>query len=213
MAKILVVYFSQTGHVRQLAHAVAEGARQADGARVTVKRVRQLEEAEKAVGASAGDEPVADPEELADYDGIVFGSPTRFGNVCAQMREFLDQTGPLWMSGKLVGKVGSGFTSTASQHGGQETTLTSLHTTLLHQGMVVVGVPYSCEQLTAMDEISGGTPYGATNISAPDGSRDATRNELEIARFQGRHVAEIAARLAAGAEAAEPQQRYRVGGA
>ncbi|MDH3920646.1 MAG: NAD(P)H:quinone oxidoreductase, partial [Rhodospirillales bacterium] len=132
-----------------------------------------------------------------DYDAIIFGTPTRFGNMAAQMRNFLDQTGGLWMSGGLVGKVGSVFVSTATQHGGQETTITSFHTTLLHQGMVVVGVPYACQELMNMDEISGGTPYGASTLAGGDGSRQPSENELTIARFQGRHVAEIAARLAA----------------
>jgi len=130
-------------------------------------------------------------------DAVVFGTPTRFGNMCGQMRNFLDQTGGLWAAGKLVGKVGSVFASTATQHGGQETTITSFHTTLFHHGMVVVGVPYSCKGLTNMDEISGGTPYGATTLANGDGSRQPSNNELEIARFQGQHVAEITARLTA----------------
>lgn len=203
MTKILVVYFSQTGHVERLAQAVAEGARSAEDTEVTIKKVPQLAEAQSAMGPAAGSDPEASVDELPDYDGIVFGSPTRFGNVSAQMREFLDQTGPLWAKGKLIGKVGSGFTSTASQHGGQETTLTSLHSTLLHLGMVVVGVPYSCEGLNEIGEISGGTPYGASNISGPDGDRGVSDNEQEVARFQGRHVATIAGRLARGAAAAE----------
>jgi NAD(P)H:quinone oxidoreductase type IV len=139
--------------------------------------------------------PVAKPEKLADADAIIFGTPTRFGNMCAQMRNFLDQTGGLWMSGALVGKLGSVFTSTASQHGGQETTITSFHSTLLHQGMIIVGVPYSEQRLVAMTEITGGTPYGASTVTAADGSRLPSENELAIARFQGRHVAGIAARL------------------
>jgi len=139
---------------------------------------------------------IASPEELADYDAIIFGTPTRFGNMTAQMRNFLDQTGGLWFEGKLIGKVGSVFTSTASQHGGQETTITSFHTTLLHHGMVVVGVPYSIPQLTSMKGITGGSPYGASTITGGDGSRMPSDDELEIARFQGEHVAKIAAKLA-----------------
>ncbi len=139
--------------------------------------------------------PVADPKELADYDAILFGTPARFGNMSAQMRNFLDQTGGLWMSGALIGKVGGVFASTASQHGGQETTLTSFHTTLLHHGMVIVGVPYSCPGLLDVSAVSGGTPYGATTLAGGDGSRTPSENELAIARFQGRHVAEIAQRL------------------
>jgi NAD(P)H dehydrogenase (quinone) len=140
--------------------------------------------------------PIATPAELADYDGIIFGTPTRFGNMCAQMRNFLDQTGEHWMKGSLIGKVGSVFASTATQHGGQETTITSFHSTLLHQGMIIVGVPYSCQGLLNMDEITGGTPYGATTLAKGDGSRQPSENELTIARFQGRHVAEITAKLA-----------------
>jgi NAD(P)H dehydrogenase (quinone) len=139
--------------------------------------------------------PVAEPTELADYDAVIFGTPTRFGNMAAQMRNFLDQTGSLWFQGRLIGKIGSVFASTGSQHGGQETTLTSFHTTLLHHGMVVVGVPYSCPELSNMDEITGGTPYGATTLAGGDGSRQPSENELAIARFQGRHVADVASRL------------------
>jgi NAD(P)H dehydrogenase (quinone) len=139
-----------------------------------------------------------EPEQLAEADAIVFGTPTRFGNMCAQMRNFLDRTGRLWLAGGLIGKVGSVFASTASQHGGQETTITSFHTTLLHHGMIVVGVPYSEPRLVQMEEISGGTPYGATTLAGPDGSRAPSANELAIARFQGRHVAEITRRLVAG---------------
>jgi NAD(P)H dehydrogenase (quinone) len=141
--------------------------------------------------------PIAQVEELADYDAIVLGTPTRFGNMAAQMRNFLDQTGGLWMKGALIGKVGSVFASTATQHGGQETTLTSSHTTLLHQGMVIVGLPYSCRAQMTLDEISGGSPYGATTIAGPDGSRQPSENELAMARFQGEHVARIAQKLAA----------------
>jgi NAD(P)H dehydrogenase (quinone) len=140
--------------------------------------------------------PIADPQELADYDAIIFGTPTRFGNMAAQMRNFLDQTGGHWMNGSLVGKIGSVFASTATQHGGQETTITSFHNTLLHHGMIIVGLPYSCQNLLIMNEITGGSPYGAATLAGADGSRKPSENELGMARFQGRHVAEIAAKLA-----------------
>ena len=199
MSKILVVYYSGYGHVETLAGAIAEGARQVAGAEVTAKRVAEL--VPEAVARKAGmkleqDAPVADPKELADYDAVIFGTPTRFGNMAAQMRNFLDQTGGLWANGALIGKVGSVFVSTATQHGGQETTITSFHTSLLHHGMVIVGVPYSCAGLSEGAEVSGGTPYGASTIAGADGSRQPSENELEIARFQGKHVAEIAAKLA-----------------
>ena len=200
MTKVLVVYYSSYGHVARLAEAIAEGARGVPGTEVSVKRVAELvpeEVARKAGMKLDQDAPVAAPGELGDYDAVVFGTPTRFGNMAAQMRNFLDQTGGLWMSGALVGKVGSVFASTGTQHGGQETTITSFHTTLLHHGMIIVGVPYSCPELSNMDEITGGTPYGASTLAGADGSRQPSDNELAIARFQGRHVAEIAARLAA----------------
>ncbi|MEK9648805.1 MAG: NAD(P)H:quinone oxidoreductase [Gammaproteobacteria bacterium] len=199
MSKILVLYYSMYGHIEVMANAIADGARGVDGTEVTIKRVPELmsEEAAKNAGVKLDQEaPLATPEELGDYDAIIFGSPTRFGNMAAQMRNFLDQTGGLWFEGKLVGKLGSVFTSTASQHGGQETTITSFHTTLLHHGMVVVGVPYAIPQLTSMDEIMGGSPYGATTITGSDGSRMPSEGELEIARFQGEHVAKLAAKLA-----------------
>jgi NAD(P)H dehydrogenase (quinone) len=198
MAKILVLYYSTWGHVERMAQEEAEGARSVSGTVVMVKRVPETMPAETVAAIHAKTEqsaPIALPEELAEYDAIIFGTPTRFGNMCGQMRNFLDQTGSLWQQGKLVGKVGSVFASTATQHGGQETTLTSFHTTLLHQGMIVVGVPYSCSGLMNMDEISGGTPYGATTLSKGDGSRLPTANELAIAKFQGQHVAGIAAKL------------------
>lgn len=201
MAKILVLYYSMYGHVEAMANAVAEGARDVAGTEVVIKRVPELmprEAAEKAGAKLDQTAPVATPDELADYDAVIFGTPTRFGNMCAQMRNFLDQTGDLWMKGKLVGKVGSVFVSTATQHGGQETTITSFHTTLFHQGMIVVGVPYACQELTNMQEISGGTPYGASTLAEADGSRMPSENELAIARFQGRHVAEIAGKLTDG---------------
>ena len=199
MTKVLVLYYSGYGHVETMAEAIAEGVGEVDGAEVTVKRVPELvpEEVARKSGMKLDQQaPIAEPSELADYDAIVFGTPTRFGNMAAQMRNFLDQTGGLWMQGALIGKVGSVFASTSTQHGGQETTITSFHTTLLHQGMVIVGVPYSHKGLNEMDEISGGTPYGATTL-AGDGSRQPSANELDIARFQGRHVAEIASKLAA----------------
>lgn len=199
MSKILVLYYSTWGHVETMAGAIAEGARSVAGTEVAIKRVPELmpEDVAKSAGAKLDQTaPIAAPDELADYDAIIFGTPTRFGNMAAQMRNFLDQTGGLWAAGKLIGKVGSVFASTGSQHGGQETTLTSFHTTLFHQGMVVVGVPYSCPELTTMDEITGGTPYGATTLADGDGSRQPSENELTIARFQGKHVAEITTKLA-----------------
>jgi NAD(P)H dehydrogenase (quinone) len=201
--RILVLYYSSYGHVEAMARAVAEGAASA-GAEVTVKRVPELmpDEVAKAAFVKLDQEaPFADPSELGDYDAIILGSPTRFGNMTAQMRNFLDQTGPLWVKGALVGKLGSAFTSTASQHGGQEMTLTSIHTTMLHHGMIIVGLPYSFAGNSNMDEISGGTPYGASTIAGADGSRQPSANELEGARYQGRHVAELAARMERGAAA------------
>jgi len=199
MSKILVLYYSMYGHIEVMANAIAEGAAKVNGTEVVIKRVPEVmpEEAAKNAGVKLDQEaPFASPDELGDYDAIIFGSPTRFGNMAAQMRNFLDQTGGLWFEGKLVGKVGSVFTSTASQHGGQETTITSFHTTLLHHGMVVVGVPYAIPQLTSMDAIIGGSPYGASTITGSDGSRMPSEDELEIARFQGEHVAKITAKLA-----------------
>jgi len=201
MTQILVVYYSMYGHVETLAKAVAEGARGVADVAVVIKRVAEVmsEDAARKAGAKLDQEaPFATVDELPSYDAIIFGTPTRFGNMCAQMRNFLDQTGKLWMSGGLVNKVGSVFTSTASQHGGQETTITSFHSTLLHHGMVIVGVPYSEQRLLNMDEISGGSPYGASTITRGDGSRMPSENELAIARFQGKHTAEIAKKLAPG---------------
>lgn len=198
MAKILILYYSMYGHVERMAEAEAEGVRSVHGTDVTVKRVPELIPEDKARQAGVKLDqkaPVADPVELADYDGIIFGTPTRFGNMCAQMRNFLDQTGSLWASGKLIGKVASVFTSTATQHGGQETTVTSFHSTLLHQGMVIVGVPYACQGLLNMREITGGSPYGAGTLAGSDGSRQPSENELSIAGYQGRHVAEITKRI------------------
>ncbi|WP_250535645.1 NAD(P)H:quinone oxidoreductase [Caballeronia sp. AZ10_KS36] len=199
MAKVLVLYYSMYGHVETMAGAVAEGASGVPGVEVTVKRVPETIPADQAavIGVKLDQQaPVATIDELANYDAIIFGTPTRFGNMAGQMRTFLDQTGGLWVKGALVGKIGSVFTSTASQHGGQETTITSFHTTLLHHGMIVAGVPYACAALTSMSEISGGTPYGATTIVGADGKRHPTQNELDIARYQGKHVAELAVRIA-----------------
>ncbi|HNT40594.1 MAG TPA: NAD(P)H:quinone oxidoreductase [Rubrivivax sp.] len=198
MARVLVLYYSSYGHIETMAQAVAEGARGA-GAQVDVKRVPELvpEEVAKASHFKLDQAaPVAQVSELADYDAIILGVPTRFGNMAAQMKNFLDQTGGLWAQGKLVGKVGSVFVSTATQHGGQESTILSTHIVLLHHGMVVVGLPYAWQGQTRLDEITGGSPYGATTIAGGDGSRQPSANELEGARWQGRHVAEIAARLA-----------------
>ena len=202
MAKILVVYYSSYGHIEQMAQAVAEGARSVAGTDVVIKRVAELvpEDVARKSGIKLDQEaPIASPNELGDYDAIIFGTPTRYGGMAAQMRNFLDQTGGLWVKGALVGKVGSVFASTGTQHGGQETTITSFHTTLLHHGMIIVGLPSSFAGQTRMDEITGGTPYGATTIAGGDGSRQPSQNELDGARFQGRHVAEIAGRLERGA--------------
>ncbi|WP_123104533.1 NAD(P)H:quinone oxidoreductase [Acidithiobacillus sulfuriphilus] len=198
MSKILILYYSTWGHVESMAGAVADGARSVADSAVTIKRVPESMPTETlaAIHAKTGQPaPEAHPDELADYDAIIFGTPTRFGDMTGQMRNFLDRTGNLWQQGKLVGKVGSVFVSTATQHGGQETTITSFHTYLLHQGMIVVGVPYSCQELLNMDEITGGSPYGAGTLAKGDGSRQPSANELGIARFQGRHVAEIARKL------------------
>jgi NAD(P)H dehydrogenase (quinone) len=201
MTKVLVLYYSSYGHIEQMAEAVAAGVRSA-GAQAVIKRVPEL--VPEAVAEKSGMKldqaaPVATVEELPEYDAIVFGTPTRFGNMAAQMRNFLDQTGRLWAEGSLIGKVGSVFASTATQHGGQESTLLSFHTTLLHHGMVVVGLPYSAKEQMTLDEISGGSPYGATTIAGGDGSRQPSERELGMARFQGAHVARIAARLAGAA--------------
>lgn len=198
MSNILVLYYSAWGHVEKMAEAVAEGARAMPGTQVTIKRVPELvpEEIAKKSGMKLDQPaPIATVDELATYDAIIFGTPTRFGNMCAQMRNFLDQTGGLWMKGALVGKVGSVFASTGTQHGGQETTITSFHSTLLHQGMIIVGLPYAFPGLTNMNEISGGTPYGATTLANADGSRQPSANELDGARYQGKHVAQITAKL------------------
>lgn len=199
MSKILVLYYSSYGHIERMAEAVAEGVRSTDSV-VAVKRVPELVPDEVATAAGYKkdqDAPLAAVADLPEYDGIIFGTPTRYGNMCSQMRNFLDQTGGLWQSGALNRKVGSVFTSTATQHGGQETTITSFHTTLLHLGMVIVGLDYSAAGLSEMREISGGSPYGASTLAGPDNSRPPSQNELDLARFQGRRVAEITARLCA----------------
>lgn len=198
MTKVLVLYYSSWGHIEAMAEAVAEGARAA-GAQVAVKRVPELvpaEVAEKAHYKLDQKAPVAQPDELADYDAIIFGTPTRFGMMAAQMKNFLDQTGGLWAQGKLIGKVGGVFTSSASQHGGQESTLLSFHTVLLHHGFVVVGLPYAFAGQMGVSEVMGNSPYGASTLSDGDGSRRPSAVELEGARFQGRHIAQIAAKLA-----------------
>lgn len=198
MTKVLVLYYSMYGHIETMANAVAEGARAVPGVAVTLKRVPETipQEQARQIGVKLDQPaPVASPKELADYDAIIFGTPTRFGNMTGQMRTFLDQTGGLWVAGALIGKVGSVFTSTGTQHGGQETTITSFHTTLLHLGMIITGVPYSCTGLTNMSEITGGSPYGASTLAGSDGRRQPSENELGIARFQGEYVARLAVRL------------------
>jgi NAD(P)H dehydrogenase (quinone) len=198
MPKVLVLYYSAYGHIEKMAEAVAEGARAVSGTEVTIKRVPELvpEEIAKKSGMKLDQPaPIAIVRELTDYDAIIFGTPTRFGNMCAQMRNFLDQTGGLWVKGALVGKVGSVFTSTGTQHGGQETTITSFHSTLLHHGMILVGLPYAFPGLTNMNEITGGSPYGASTLAGADGTRQPSVNELDGARYQGKHVAGITLKL------------------
>jgi NAD(P)H dehydrogenase (quinone) len=200
MTKILVLYYSMYGHIETMAKAVTEGARSVENTEVIIKRVPDLvpEDVARKAGAKLDQTaPIAIVEELPEYDAIIFGTPTRFGNMCAQMRNFLDRTGKLWLNGRLIGKVGSVFTSTATQHGGQETTITSFHTTLLHHGMIIVGVPYSCQEIMNMSEITGGSPYGASTLAGGDGTRQPSENELKIARFQGAHVAEVAKKQSA----------------
>jgi NAD(P)H dehydrogenase (quinone) len=200
--KIQVIFYSMYGHIHRMAEAVAQGAREVTGAEVSLFQVPELvpEAALEKSGAKAARQafahvPMATVAKLPEADAILFGTPTRFGNMAAQMRNFLDQTGGLWAKGALIGKVGSVFASTGTQHGGQETTITSFHTTLLHLGMIIVGVPYSCLGLVNMTEITGGTPYGATTLAGADGSRQPSENELAIARFQGKHVTEITRKL------------------
>jgi len=199
MTKILILYYSSYGHVEAMARAAAEGVRAA-GAEAVVKRVPELvpEDAARKAGIKLDQAaPIASPQELAEYDGFLFGTPTRFGNMASQMKNFLDQTGGLWAAGKLIGKPAGVFVSTATQHGGQESTLLTFHTVLLHHGMVVVGLPYSAQGQGTMDEISGGSPYGATTLAAGDGSRQPSANELSLMRFQAEHLAKIAAKLKA----------------
>jgi NAD(P)H dehydrogenase (quinone) len=200
--KILIVYYSMYGHIHRMAEAVAEGAREVAGAEVLLRRVPETlpEEVLKRMGAldaqkSFADIPICTLDELASADAVIFGTPTRFGNMCGQMRQFLDSTGGLWAKGALVGKVGSVFTSTGTQHGGQESTILSFHITLLHHGMILVGLPYSFQGQTGTDEVSGGSPYGASTIAGSTGARTPSENELAAARFQGRHIASITARL------------------
>ncbi|TGE14579.1 NAD(P)H:quinone oxidoreductase [Hymenobacter elongatus] len=202
--KTLVLFYSTYGHIYKMAEAIAEGARQVAGNEVVIKRVPEtlppalLDQ----IGATQAQKafehiPVATPTELSDYDNLIFGTPTRYGNLCGQMQAYLDGTGSLWASGALVGKVGSAFVSTAAQHGGQETTLRAFHTALLHLGLVVVGLPYAWQGQMGLEEITGGTPYGASTIAGAKGERQPSANELEGARFQGKHTSEIAKKLAA----------------
>ncbi|MDR3493700.1 MAG: NAD(P)H:quinone oxidoreductase type IV [Ancalomicrobiaceae bacterium] len=198
MTKVLVLYYSAYGHIEQMANAVAEGAR-STGAEATVKRVPELVPADVAKASYFKLDqaaPIATVDELADYDAVIVGAGTRFGTVASQMRNFWDQTGALWFNGKLVGKVGSVFTSSATQHGGQESTILSFIPTLLHHGMVVVGLPYAFQGQMGVEEVKGGSPYGASTITGGDGSRQPSAVELDAARFQGAHVARIAAKIA-----------------
>ena len=200
MPRILVLYHSTYGHIEAMAEAVAEGARSVDGSVVDIRRVPELvpEELARKSGYKLDQAaPVATVDELGDYDAVIVGAGTRYGTAASQMRNFLDQTGGLWMKGGLVGTVGSAFTSTATQHGGQETTLIGLIQTLLHHGMLIAGLPYAWAGQQRMDEITGGSPYGATTITGGDGSRMPSENELEGARWQGRYVAETAKKLTA----------------
>ena len=200
--KINVIFYSMYGHVYRMAEAVATGVKDVSGAEATLYQVAELvpdavleKSGAKAARAAFAHVPIATMDSLTEPQAIIFGTPTRFGNMAAQMRHYLDQTGTLWAKGALNGKIGSVFASTATQHGGQETTITSFHTTLLHLGLILVGVPYAESGLTNMLEISGGTPYGATTLTGPDGSRQPSANELKIARYQGKHVAEIANKM------------------
>jgi NAD(P)H dehydrogenase (quinone) len=203
--KVHVVFYSLYGHIWRMAEAVAEGARQVPGAQVEVFQVAETLAPEVLAKMGATDAkkafarvPVADPKRLAEADAIFLGSGTRYGGATAQMRAFIDATGSLWGTGALIGKVGSAFTSTASQHGGQETTLVNFHNFFFHMGMPIVGVPYAAQELLNMSELTGGTPYGASTVTGAKGERLPSENELAIARFQGRHATEIAAKLAVG---------------
>jgi len=200
--KVLIVFYSTYGHIFKMAQAVAEGAKEVAGAEVHIRRIPETlaEEVLEKMGAVEAQKtfshvPVCAVDELAEADAIIFGTPTRFGNMCGQMRQFLDATGQLWANGSLIGKVGSVFASSATQHGGQESTILTFHVTLLHQGFVIVGLPYSFQGQMRIDEVTGGSPYGATTIAGGDGSRMPSENEIEAARFQGKHVATIAAKL------------------
>lgn len=200
--KVLIVYYSTYGHVHKMAEAVAEGVREVDGAQAVLRRVPETlpKEVLEQMGAVEAQQamaqvPICSVDELAAADAVIFGTPTRFGNMCGQMRQFLDATGQLWATGALVGKVGSVFTSSATQHGGQESTILSFHITLLHQGFVIVGLPYAFQGQMRIDEVTGGSPYGAATIAGGSGERMPSPNELDGARFQGRHVATIAAKL------------------
>jgi NAD(P)H dehydrogenase (quinone) len=200
--KIQIVFYSMYGHIYQLAEAEASGVREVQGCAVEFYQAPELipdnileKSGAKSARLKFAHIPVAVPDRFAEADAIIFGTPTRFGNMCAQMRNLLDQTGSLWMKGALVGKIGSVFTSTATQHGGQETTITSFHSTLLHHGMIIVGVPYAEQRLLNMEEITGGSPYGASTLAGADGSRQPSANELAIAKYQGKHVATIARKL------------------
>ncbi len=201
--KVSIIFYSTYGHIFKMAEAVAEGAKEVTGAGVKILRVPETlpEEVLEKMGAVDAQKtfshvPVCTVDELAEADAIIFGTPTRFGNMCGQMRQFLDATGQLWANGSLIGKVGSVFASSATQHGGQESTILTFHVTLLHQGFVIVGLPYAFKGQMRIDEVTGGSPYGATTIAGGDGARMPSENELEAARFQGKHVASIAAKLA-----------------
>ncbi len=201
--KVLIVFYSMYGHIYRLAEAAAEGVKEIEGAEVELRRVPETlpEEVLKEMGAVEAQKsfahiPICTVDELSSADAIIFGTPTRFGNMCGQMRQFLDATGQLWSNGALVGKVGSVFTSTATQHGGQESTILSFHITLLHHGMILVGLPYAFQGQMRIDEITGGSPYGSSTIAGGKGERNPSENELAGARFQGNHVAMIASKLA-----------------
>ena len=200
--KVLIVYYSTYGHIHKMAAAIAEGVGEVDGAEAVMRRVPETlsDEVLEKMGAVDAQQamthvPIGTVEELASADAVIFGTPTRFGNMCGQMRQFLDATGQLWAQGALVGKVGSVFTSSATQHGGQESTILSFHISLLHHGFVIVGLPYAFQGQMRIDEVTGGSPYGASTIAGGSGERMPSENELDAARFQGRHVAEIASRL------------------
>ncbi len=200
--KTLVLFYSTYGHVWKLAEAIAEGARQVEGNEVVVKRVPETLPTEilDRIGATQAQQafshvPVATPDELVEYDAIILGTPTRYGNVCGQIQAYMDSTGGLWAKGALIGKVGGGFVSTATQHGGQETTLRAIHTELLHHGMVIAGLPYAWQGQMGHEEVTGGTPYGASTVSGGQGERQPSENELESARHQGKYTSEIASKL------------------